>query len=177
MVVVGFSGDELGVEDGTTTTVDVDSSGVVVIGAAAGLEETISGVVSTGALDGAGADETCSGVVEDKRPAGKEESPVLDGGGDCGRSGVDVVMMTDEGAALGDSCSLRVEKRSGVEGDDEDDWELIRELNHDVKFGIWGSRFSLLELDREVGEDEDVAGAVTLAVVSVLIWRFTWRGK
>lgn len=79
VVVVGSSGVELGAEDGTTTTVDVVSSGVV-IGAAAGLEETISGVVSTGALDGAGADETCSGVVEDERSAGEEELPVLDGG-------------------------------------------------------------------------------------------------
>ena len=79
VVVVGSSGVELGADDGTTTTVDVVSSDVV-IGAATGLEETISGVVSTGALDGAGADETCSGVVEDEKPAGEEELPVLDGG-------------------------------------------------------------------------------------------------
>lgn len=97
MVVVGSSGAELGAEDGTTTadvccssvelgandvtatTVDVDSSGVV-IGTAGGLEETISGVVSTGALDEAGAEDTCSGVVEDERPAGEEELLVLDGG-------------------------------------------------------------------------------------------------
>lgn len=46
------------------------------------------------------------------------------------------MMMIDEGAALEDSSSLRVEKRSDVEGDDDEDWELIRELNHDVKFGI-----------------------------------------
>lgn len=43
-----------------------------------------------------------------------------------------------------------------------------------MKFGIWGSRFSLLELeDIEVEEEDGVAGAVTLAVVSVLIWRLT----
>jgi hypothetical protein len=169
------SGVELGADDDTTITVEVVSSGVVV-GAAAGLE-IISGVVSTGALDGAGAEETCSGAVKDERPAGEEELPVLDGAWGCDCSGVDVVMMTDEGAAF-ESCSLRVEKRSDVEGDDDDDWELIRELNQDVKFGIWGSRFSLLEVeDTEVGEEDDVAGAVALAVVSVLIWRFTWRGK
>lgn len=71
---VGSSGTEL-----TTIVVVVGSSGVV-LGAAARFEETISGVVSTGALDGAGAEETCSGVVEDERPAGEEELPVLDGG-------------------------------------------------------------------------------------------------
>lgn len=70
---------ELGADDDTTTTVDVISSAVV-IGAAVGLEETISGVVSIDALDGAGAEETCSGVIEDDRPAGEEELPVLDGG-------------------------------------------------------------------------------------------------
>lgn len=47
-----------------------------------------------------------------------------------------MVMMTDEGAALEDSWSARVEKRSDVEGVDDEDWELISELNHDVKFGI-----------------------------------------
>lgn len=70
---VGSSGTEL-----TTIVVVVGSSGVV-LGAAA-LEETISGVVSTGAVDGAGAEETCSGVVEDGRPADEEELPVLEGG-------------------------------------------------------------------------------------------------
>lgn len=58
---------------------------------------------------------------------------------------------------------------------------MIKELNHDVKFGIWrDSSCELLEevvaKDEDEGEDAGTAGAVTLAV-SVLIWRFTWRGK
>lgn len=82
-VEVGSSGVELGAEDGTTTVVVVGSSGVV-LGAAGELEETISGVVSTGTLDEAGAEETAgtsSGVkVEDERAGGGEGLPVPDGG-------------------------------------------------------------------------------------------------
>jgi hypothetical protein len=41
------------------------------------------------------------------------------------------VTRIDEGAALEESCSLRVEKKS----DDDDDSGLISDLSH-VKFGI-----------------------------------------
>lgn len=63
---------------------------------------------------------------------------------------------------------------TGEEDDDDDD---MSDLKICVKSGNWGSLFSLLELEETVVEDDEgVAGAVTFAA-SVLIWRFTWRGK
>lgn len=74
------------------------------------------------------------------------------------------------------SCSLVVEKTDDDESEVED-CEFMMDLNNDVKSGNPSCLLSLLELStREVDDDDGVAGAVTLAT-SLLIWRFTWRGK
>lgn len=49
-------------------------------------------------------------------------------------------------------------------------------MNHDVKFGIW-REFSCELLEDAVVEEEDAGTAGAVVLVSVLIWRFTWRGK
>lgn len=73
------------------------------------------------------------------------------------------------------SCSLWEEKMlDDDESDEDEDCELMKDLNKDVKSGNSVCLLSLLGVSASVVEDEDedgVAGAVTFA--ASLIWRFT----
>lgn len=169
VVVVDSSNVEIDAEDDwTMTVVVVDSSGVK-LGVDEGLEETISGVVSTSEL----VEGTTGAAAEDEGDdaGGACALPAPVGGRTLVSCGVDVTII-DEGSnvELEESCSLWEKMEDKVESDEGSGLDNT-ELHHDWRFDN-GSVSTLEPLEDEATEDEDVADAVTFAV-AVLIWRFT----